>query len=139
MPVLRVGEPHDVRAERRLGPVNGDGEACHNTAMVERYAFIKLTDEYATETGRAEVASEAERALTEIPGVAELRVGVPADDHARAAWDLSLALRFASASDAEAYRQHPRHREFVDAFLAPRLAVIKAWNMALREPSGYMG
>lgn len=100
--------------------------------QIERYVFIKMVDEHASPEGREEVAAEAERVIASLPGVRELRVGTPADDHARAAWDLSLCVRFSSLEDAEAYRVHPEHRAFVDDFLRPRLAVIKAWNMAVR-------
>ena len=98
--------------------------------MIDRYVFIKLADPHATQAGRAEVAREAGK-LTGIPGVREVRAGAPADAHAEAAWDVSLCVSFASLEDAESYRAHPVHRAFVDEFLAPRLVVIKAWNMAV--------
>ena len=100
--------------------------------MIERYVFIKLREDHSSPAGRAEVVAEAERALSELPGVISMTAGLPADDHARAAWDVSLALRFSTLADADAYRHHPDHRRFVDDFLAPRLAVIKAWSMQLR-------
>ena len=99
--------------------------------MIERYVFIKLNDEHATAGGRDEVAAMAERVLPRLPGVVSVRIATPADAHAAGAWDLSLAVDFATVADADAYRAHPDHRRFVDEFLAPRLAVIKAWNMAL--------
>lgn len=101
-------------------------------AAVERYVFIKLLDEHATAEARAEICAEAERAIRAVPGVLALRVGTPADHHARSAWDLSLAVSFASLEDVERYRDHPEHRRFVDEVVKPRLAVIKAWNMELQ-------
>ena len=97
--------------------------------MIERYVFIKLAEGRSTPDGRAEVVAEAERVLPGLPGVVSVRIGTPADEHAQRAWDVSLVLEFSSLEDEGAYRAHPEHRRFVDEFLAPRMAVIKAWNM----------
>jgi hypothetical protein len=97
--------------------------------MIERYVFIKLREELADDDGRAEVAAEAERVITALPGVVSLRVGRPADGHAARAWDVSLVVAFAHLDAVAAYRDHPDHRRFVDGFLAPRIEVLKAWSM----------
>lgn len=99
--------------------------------MVERYVFIKLDDEHATDEGRAEVAEHARRALRNLDGVTAVTVGVPADEPAIRSWDLSIVVRFAKLADIDTYRVHPDHRAFVDEFLAPRMAVIKAWNFTV--------
>jgi len=95
--------------------------------MVERYVFIKLRQEHASDAGRAEVA-ERSRALASIAGVTSVRVGLPADEAASGSWDVSIVLSFEKLEDIEPYRTHPDHRSFVDEFLAPRMEVIKAWN-----------
>jgi hypothetical protein len=98
--------------------------------MIERYVFIKLTGEYATPEGRAAVA-ERSRGLSELAGVRSLRLGLPADERAAAAWDLSMVLCFDDLEAVERYRGHREHRAYVDEFLAPRTAAIKVWNFTV--------
>ena len=99
--------------------------------MIERYVFVKLKDPYADPAGRAAVASETRRRIEGLPGVLALRVGRPADAHAEAAWDLSIAVRFADLEGVGATLDHPDHRAYVDEFLLPRTKVLKAWNFDL--------
>ena len=42
-----------------------------------------------------------------------------------------MIAHFESLDAVEPYRIHPDHRSYVDDFLKPRLAVIKAWNFKL--------
>lgn len=94
--------------------------------MVERYLVLRFTPEHAGE--RSLLAEEARRTLGAIPNLIDIAVGVPADDHAQAAWDLSIRVRVATASEIARYLAHPVYRRFVDERLTPRVAVIKAWN-----------
>jgi hypothetical protein len=96
--------------------------------MVERYVFLKLRDDQATPTGRAEVRDEALRVLPSRPGVRGARVGLPADAAAEAAWDVVLVVSFDRVEDVAAYVDDPVHRAFVDGFLATRVVVRKVWN-----------
>ena len=66
--------------------------------------------------------------LNALAGGAKVRVGLPADDPTRAAWDLQLSLVFESNVDVEPYRMHPDHRDYVDHYLKPKLDHIRAWN-----------
>lgn len=95
--------------------------------MIERYVFVKLRSEHATPASLSEVRARSQ-ALVSIPGVRELRVAAPADPVAVAAWDLSLIVRFDSLSDVKRYLDHPDHEAYYEAFLLPRLQVLKAWN-----------
>ena len=95
--------------------------------MIERHVYLKLNDEHSTDAGRAEVVQRS-RGLSEIPGVTDVTLGVPADEGSRTAWDVVIVLRFESLEAIEPYKALPDHRSFVDDFLKPRLAVIKAWN-----------
>jgi hypothetical protein len=95
--------------------------------MIERYVFVKLKSEHGTPSSLGEVRARAQT-LASIPGVRGLSVGVPADPGAVAAWDLSLVVRFDSLSDVKRYLDHPDHEAYYEAFLQPRLQVIKAWN-----------
>lgn len=97
--------------------------------MIERYVFVRLKPEHATEHGRAEVHSRT-ATLARIPGVTAVAVGTPADAAARGAWDLSLCVRFAALADVERYLEHPLHVAYW-GFLEPRVQVIKAWNFEL--------
>ena len=99
--------------------------------MIERYVFLKLDDSHATAQGRATVAAETRQRLADLPGVRGLRVGLPADDRAAQAWDLSIAVVFDDLEAVETYRVHPDHRAYVDASLRPMLAKITAWNFEL--------
>lgn len=95
--------------------------------MIERYVFLRLKNEHATEQGRSEARARA-AALAQVPGVLALTIGEPADPSARGAWDLSLTARFDSLAAVERYLAHPAHAAYYETFLAPRVAVIKAWN-----------
>lgn len=94
--------------------------------MIDRYVFVRLAEGYAGE--RDAMAAYSAEVLGEVPGVLGVSVGTPADEHAAAAWDLCMVVRFASLADVEAYRVHPAHRRYVDEYLRPRMQVIKAWN-----------
>ncbi|MCA9547875.1 MAG: Dabb family protein [Myxococcales bacterium] len=98
---------------------------------VDRIVLVKLDGPYATPAGRAEVAAHTRTVFAKLPGVTDLRVGVPADDAAEKSWDLSITVRFARLADVDAYRVHPDHRTYVDEYLAPRMQVLKAWNFEL--------
>jgi hypothetical protein len=97
--------------------------------VVERYLFVKLEAEHSSEAGRARCAREA-RALSSAEGVVSVTVGLPADPAALAAWDMSLALRFASLAQADAFVQGPAYRAFVEGVLGSMGKVIKAWSFA---------
>ena len=98
--------------------------------MIERYVFVRLKPEHATEHGRAEVRARS-LALASVPGVLGLSVGTPADPSARSAWDFSLVVRFDSLAAVERYLEHPSHAAYYEGFLEPRAQVVKAWNFEL--------
>ncbi|MDD9934949.1 MAG: Dabb family protein [Myxococcales bacterium] len=95
--------------------------------MVERHVYVKFKSDYANPASREEAAVRS-RALSEIPGVTSVRVGIPADESSLAAWDMCIALTFDSLDAVEPYRVHPDHQAFLDDFLNPRAEVKKAWN-----------
>jgi hypothetical protein len=95
--------------------------------VIERYVFVKLRPEHATLAGRAEVCARA-RELAEIPGVCGVVAGMPADEAALSAWDVSLVVRFGAIAEVPGYLADPRHVDFYEGFLKPRAQVIKAWN-----------
>lgn len=97
--------------------------------MIDRFVFVRLKEEFVAE--RDDIAEYSAKVLAALPGVRSVAVGLPADDHATAAWDLSITVRFASIDEVESYRVHPDHRRYVDEYLAPRMQVIKAWNFAI--------
>lgn len=101
--------------------------------MIERYIYVRLHEEYAAE--RAAIAEHTRAVLATLPGVVQYAVGTPADTHSEKAWDLSLAIRFSSVEDIEAFRAHPDHKRLVDEFLKPRMHVVKAWNFQLNSAS----
>ena len=96
--------------------------------MIERIVLFKLTDEWATDQRRREVAAHSREVLAKVPGVRSLSVGVPADEPSERSWDLSIVLRFDSRDDIDSYRVHPHHRAYVDEYMKPKMEVVKAWN-----------
>lgn len=99
--------------------------------MVERYMFVKLKPEHATPDGRARCAREAHKLSAN--GVASVTVGLPADAAALAAWDLSLALRFDTLAQADAFLASAAHRAFVEGVLGAVGHVIKAWSFTVAD------
>lgn len=101
--------------------------------MIERHHYFRLKEAHATPEGRADTARRSLDALSKLPGVLAMTVGLPADDHAEAAWDLTITMRFASLDDIETYRADPDHRKFVDEVLGPRIDVKKIWNFTIAD------
>ena len=99
--------------------------------MVERVALIKLKPEHATPATRSAIVQRALVELAALPGVASLSAGVPADAASEASWDVIITVRCASTAELEAYRNHPRHRSFVDQVVAPVSDVRKGWSFVV--------
>jgi adenine C2-methylase RlmN of 23S rRNA A2503 and tRNA A37 len=49
--------------------------------------------------------------------------GLAADEKSIKSWDISIHVEFDTLADVEAYLPHPDHRDYVDNFLKPKLAV----------------
>lgn len=96
--------------------------------MIQRIVLIKLTDAFATPEGRRAAAEESRRRLAEVPGPVRLDVAVPADVSSAGSWDLAITLDFAAIEDVPTYIADPIHRAFVDGFIKPKQACLKAWN-----------
>ena len=103
--------------------------------MIERKVFVKLKDAYANPQGRIEVRDRTLADFPNIPGVVDVAVGIPADDHALAAWDVCLVIRFDRYEDVAPYSVHPIHVAYLDDFLNPRAEVKKAWNFTMHTPA----
>lgn len=96
--------------------------------MIERFAFVKLAPDRATDANRRALARQALETLGPLPGVLAITAGLPADADSAKAWDLCVNVRFASLEDAAAYRAHPAHRRFVDEAIAPQSVARKGWT-----------
>lgn len=101
-------------------------------SRIERHVYIKLEDAHANEAGRAAVVQETLRVLPGVAGVRGVRVGTPADARSEASWDLFIIVSFDAVEDIEPYIQDGAHRAYVDDFLKPRLACLKAWNFEVQ-------
>lgn len=101
--------------------------------MIERHHYFRLKEAHATPEGRADTAKRCIDALARLPEVREMTVGLPADEHAEAAWDLTIRMRFDNLGDIDAYRANPDHRKFVDEVLGPRIDVKKIWNFTITD------
>lgn len=95
--------------------------------MFERQMFVRLKPEYATERGREELCVRAQE-LSRLPEVRGVTIGVPADEAAKGAWDISLTLRMDSLAAVERCLEHPIYVTFAQGFLEARAHVTKAWN-----------
>jgi hypothetical protein len=95
--------------------------------MIERYCFVRLRDELATPTGRAEVAAHCRAVLAAAPEARSVLVGTPADDTARS-WDVSIVVRCDELADLEAMLEHPAVAALIGDWLPTRAAVVKAWH-----------
>ena len=98
--------------------------------MIERHVLIKLKAEHCNEASRREIAVATLTALRAIPQVISVSVGVPADEHALAAWDLSLVVNLASLADVKPYMEDPGHQRFTHEYLRPKSEVVKHWNFS---------
>ena len=96
--------------------------------MIQRIVLIKLSDDQATPAGRNAVMEHTKTVLTALPKVRNLTINTPSDDKNQQSWDVKITLHFDDMESLEEYRVHPTHRDYVDEFLGPQLAVIKAWN-----------
>lgn len=96
--------------------------------MIERYCFARLSGEAASHDQRRAILAELRAQLADVPGVAGLTLGIPADDSA-ARWDLSIVVRFETLGGYEAAAASERWRGAFAALTA-RAVVIKAWNFS---------
>lgn len=96
--------------------------------MIERHVLIKLKADYSNTAARREIAEATLKALRAIAQVRSVSVGVSADDHATAAWDLSLVVNLESLADVQPYIDDPGHQRFTHEYLRPKVEVVKHWN-----------
>jgi hypothetical protein len=96
--------------------------------MIERHVLIKLKAEHANPASRAEIAAATLKAIEAIAQVRAVSVGVPADEHATSAWDISLVVDFDSLADVQPYMDDPGHQRFTVEYLRPKVEVVKHWN-----------
>jgi len=100
--------------------------------MVQRIVLIKLDDPFTEPAARSEIAEYSRKEIARVPGVRDVTVGISADEATEGDWDLSLVVHFDRIEDVAPYGAHPVHRAYVDDYLRPKLAFIKAWNFAVR-------
>jgi len=99
--------------------------------MVERYLFVKLLPEHSHDQGRSHAARQAAQ-LASSEGVGSVRIGLPADVAAVAAWDMSLVLGFESLNEADRFITGPAYTAFTEGYLGEHGRVIKAWTFEIR-------
>lgn len=98
--------------------------------MIDRYCFVRLAEEHATDEGR-DAALEAVRAgLHDVPGLVRLTTGIPADDSA-SRWDLSIVARFESLDELAVAMAGAAWASVFDEWLPARAVVIKSWSFAV--------
>jgi hypothetical protein len=92
--------------------------------MVERIILLKLKQP----DTRAQVAELCARTLATLPALAELSVGLPADEASTKSWDVSLILRFATLDALSAALASATFSDFSAGALTEHAQVIKAWS-----------
>ena len=90
--------------------------------MFERIVLIKIKDESEIEN----VIQETKKVIPVLPGVKSLKTGkvLNNDDY-----NFCLSITFDSIKDIEKFSPHPKHREYIDNFLNPRMDGIVAYNV----------
>ncbi len=101
--------------------------------MILRTVFVKLHDEWSNDRGRSAIATHSQKTLAALPGVVGVDVGFPADETAKAAWDLVFHVQFERFEDVEPYRVHPDHLAFLNDYLSPKAVVKKVWNFQMQD------
>lgn len=99
--------------------------------MIQRIVIFKLKNEYCNDAARAEFAERTRKDLSALSQVRDVNVGVPADEHSLASWDIAITLEFDSIEDVKAYIVDPDHRAYVDDYASPKIEVRKAWNFEI--------
>ena len=92
--------------------------------MVERIMLIKLNEPAL----RDDLAARALQALTKLPDLEELSVGVPADAASEKSWDLSIVLGVANLALLHAVLESKPFTSFLEDTMEGRYAVLKAWT-----------
>ena len=96
--------------------------------MIDRLVFVRLKEEYRTESKLAEIATHSAGVLRSIAHVREIRAVTAADEQTRQDWDLLLAIRLDNLESLGPFRTDPTHRDYVDSYLKPKIEKIKGWN-----------
>lgn len=99
---------------------------------IDRYTFVRLSGDHATDAGRAAALAAIRDGLRTVPGLLRLTTGTPADDSA-ARWDLAVVARFASLAALQAALASPAWAAVIDEWLPTRAVVIKSWSFAVDE------
>lgn len=100
--------------------------------MIDRYTFVRLDGEHATDEGRAAALVAIREGLAALPGLVRLTCGTPADDSA-SRWDLSIVARFESLAALAGAMASPAWRSVVDEWLPARAVVIKSWSFDVAD------
>lgn len=85
---------------------------------IERLVLVKLNDR----SLREDLAARARQLVPGLPGVRDVRVGLPADADAEV-WDLLIAASFDALEDVDLAS--------FEALIAPHVQVRKAWSFAI--------
>jgi len=94
--------------------------------VVDRIILFKLVDS----ARRDQVVALIERELAPLPGLSQLRVGLPADEASARSWDVSCVLSFRDLADHDAALASSAFTTSMAQHLAPLAVVIKAWSFA---------
>lgn len=94
--------------------------------MVDRIILFKLVDS----ATRDQAAALIERELAQLPGLSQLRVGLPADEASGKSWDVSCVLSFRDLADHDAALASSAFTTSMAQLIAPLTVVIKAWSFA---------
>ncbi|MDB4985253.1 MAG: hypothetical protein JWN04_431 [Myxococcaceae bacterium] len=92
--------------------------------MIERIMLFKLHDP----ATRSELARLTQSALSALPELDALSVGLPADAAAERSWDLSVVIGSASLTRLNALLASAPFVHYLEETMKDRYVVLKAWN-----------
>ena len=95
--------------------------------MIHRYMFVKLADGAEGVEQREALAQSIGHALREDKALSGVRVGLPADEMATRAWDLSIEVWTESRADMREWTQAEVCRDIESVRLGARAIVVKGW------------
>jgi hypothetical protein len=95
--------------------------------MIEHVALFRLH----ASVERSLFAAQVRIALSSLPGVVGLGVGLPADAAAEKSWDLLVTLRFANAREEAAALSSDVYLRCWKDLLEPSSQVSKRWSFEL--------
>ncbi len=90
--------------------------------MIERIVLINIKNDVSLDN----VFQETKKVIPILPGVISFKMGKVLNNEN---YNFYLSMTFDSLKDIEKFSPHPKHRDYVDNFLKPKMMDIVAYNV----------